>query len=309
MCVCVAESTRSFPSIDVVPGSAHLIHFLNLLIQLDTTPTNRAPCRRTDATPTHTHTHTHTHTAYVPSHTPDTHTPAVCHWPVSQVCLFFPGALIRDTSAPVNPSRITASAVCCFIYTWNIDVLNLTPRVLKCPFLPCEDREAFSREPAVSSADKNTLSVLGLVERACLVSTHWLVGSKNLPVFLAGLSCVCVCVCVCGGPPVLCVCAPVLVFLGFICSCTLCAFQSASEVMCVEQILKSSLLWANISGFHSNSVFSRKENRKQNSPLCLNTDQISILQYRTQLQRGTVQFLENKFKPIILKINEVIIQN
>lgn len=48
---------------------------------------------------------------------------------------------------PVNPSRITASAVCCFIYTWNIDVLNLTSWVLKCPFLPWDDGRPFPGNP------------------------------------------------------------------------------------------------------------------------------------------------------------------
>lgn len=92
-----------------------------------------------------THRHTHRHT--------DIHTPAICHGPrLLSVSVLSRGA-VTWSLCPVNPSHITASAVCCFIYTWSIDVLKLTPRVIKCPFLPREHGRPFPGNRSLN-ADK-----------------------------------------------------------------------------------------------------------------------------------------------------------
>lgn len=116
-------------------------------------------------------------TTHMPCLPPPTqpHTPAVCHGPR----LIRVPVLSRGTDTwyicPVNPSRITcASAVCCFIYTWNIDVLNLTPRVLRCPFPPREEGRPFLGNSQQWYRNR-TLSALGLVDRVRLVSSSWLV--------------------------------------------------------------------------------------------------------------------------------------
>ncbi len=121
--------------------------------------------------------HTRTHKGYTLSHT-QRHAHSFC---MSQACLISVSVLSRGADTwylcPVNPSRITASAVCCFIYTWNIDVLNLTSWVLKCPFLPWEDGRPFPGN--LQPCWKKSLSVLGLVDRVYLISLHWLVGTQS----------------------------------------------------------------------------------------------------------------------------------